>query len=93
MHHRQPLFEDANKDLHAAMTQLANEKITSVYSLPISDINIDHEGMVDGTHPNDIGMMRAAGVSVAFQPKTERVRRAAKHVITKRLDEVLAFVP
>lgn len=60
MPHRQPLFEDANKDLHAAMTQLANEKITSVYSLPISDINIDHEGMVDGTHPNDIGMMRYA---------------------------------
>lgn len=60
MPHRQPLFEDANKDLREALAQLANEKITGVYSLPISDINIDHEGMVDGTHPNDIGMMRYA---------------------------------
>lgn len=46
-----------------------------------------------GDGDNDIGMMRAAGMSVAFQPKTERVRRAAKHVVSKRLDEVLAFAP
>lgn len=45
-----------------------------------------------GDGENDIGMLRAAGVSVAFQPKTERVRRAAKHVVTERLDEVLQFV-
>jgi len=46
-----------------------------------------------GDGDNDVGMMRAAGMSVAFQPKTDRVRRAAKHVITERLDEVLAFAP
>ncbi len=45
-----------------------------------------------GDGENDIGMLRAAGWSVAFQPKTERVRRAAKHVAMKRLDEVLKFV-
>ena len=60
MPHRQPLFEGANKDLREAIAQLDSEKITGVYSLPISDIHIDHEGMVDGTHPNDIGMMRYA---------------------------------
>ncbi len=45
-----------------------------------------------GDGENDIGILRAAGSSVAFQPKTERVRRAAKHVVTGRLDEVLRFV-
>ncbi len=45
-----------------------------------------------GDGENDIGMLRAAGLSVAFQPKTERVRRAAKHVVAERLDEVLQFV-
>ena len=46
-----------------------------------------------GDGENDIGMLRAAGTSVAFQPKTDRVRRVAKHLVTERLDEVLAFVP
>jgi phosphoserine phosphatase len=38
-------------------------------------------------------MLRAAGISVAFQPKAERLRRIAKHVIHKRLDELLEFLP
>lgn len=42
-----------------------------------------------GDGDNDIGMLRAAGISVAFQPKSERVRRAAKHVVLGRLDDVL----
>ncbi len=46
-----------------------------------------------GDGDNDVGMMRAAGMSVAFQPKTDRVRRAAKHVVMERLDEVLVFAP
>jgi phosphoserine phosphatase len=41
---------------------------------------------------NDIGMLRGAGLSVAYQPKSERLRRAAKHVITGRLDELLKWV-
>ncbi len=46
-----------------------------------------------GDGENDIGMLRAAGISVAFQPKSDRVRRAAKHHVHGRLDEVLRFVP
>ncbi|MBM3875678.1 MAG: hypothetical protein FJ386_03040 [Verrucomicrobia bacterium] len=42
---------------------------------------------------NDTGMLRAAGMSVAFQPKDERVARAAKRVVHGRLDGLLAFVP
>jgi len=45
-----------------------------------------------GDSENDIGLLRAAGISVAFQPKTGRVRRAAKHVVTGRLDDILQFV-
>lgn len=46
-----------------------------------------------GDGENDCGMLRAAGVSVAFQPKAERLRRIAKHVIHNRLDELLEFLP
>lgn len=46
-----------------------------------------------GDGENDCGMLRAAGISVAFQPKAERLRRIAKHVIHKRLDELLEFLP
>ncbi|TAL04144.1 MAG: HAD family hydrolase, partial [Verrucomicrobia bacterium] len=46
-----------------------------------------------GDGDNDVGMMRAAGMSVAFQPKSERVSRAAKHIVHNRLDEILAFAP
>jgi glucosyl-3-phosphoglycerate synthase len=47
--------------------------------------------MAVGDGENDIGMFRAAGMSVAFQPKSDRVRRAAKHVVLGTLDEVLKF--
>ena len=46
-----------------------------------------------GDGENDIGMLRAAGISVAFQPKTERLRRVARHVIHDRLDRVLDLLP
>ncbi|PAW82050.1 MAG: hypothetical protein B9S33_15595 [Pedosphaera sp. Tous-C6FEB] len=42
---------------------------------------------------NDIGMLRAAGISVAFQPKHERVSKAAKRTLQGRLDELLQFLP
>jgi len=45
-----------------------------------------------GDGENDIGMFRAAGLSVAFQPKSDRVRRAAKKVISGSLEQLLQFV-
>jgi HAD superfamily phosphoserine phosphatase-like hydrolase len=45
-----------------------------------------------GDSDNDLGMLRGAGNSFAYQPKSERVRRAAKHIITGRLDELLKWV-
>ena len=46
-----------------------------------------------GDSDNDIGMLRAAGLSFAYQPKSDRVRRAAKKQLHHRLDELLQFVP
>jgi len=44
-----------------------------------------------GDSENDVGMFRAAGMSIAFQPKSDRVRKAAKKVIWTRLDELLKY--
>jgi glucosyl-3-phosphoglycerate synthase len=46
-----------------------------------------------GDSENDVGMLRAAGVSVAFQPKSERVRKAAQYAVVGRLDTVLDLLP
>jgi HAD superfamily phosphoserine phosphatase-like hydrolase len=51
-----------------------------------------HHIIAVGDSDNDVGMLRGAGLSVAYQPKSERVRRAAKRVITGRLDELLQWV-
>jgi glucosyl-3-phosphoglycerate synthase len=40
----------------------------------------------------DICMLAAAGVSVAFQPKTENVQNAARHMVSGNLLEILAHV-
>lgn len=68
--HRQPLFEEANQDLREAFAQLTTEKVPHIYLLPISDINMDLDCMVDGTHPNDLGMMRYA---VAYEKKLREI--------------------
>jgi len=45
-----------------------------------------------GDGENDVCMLRAAGQSIAFQPKTARVRRAAQHVVQGTLSAVLSVV-
>ena len=57
---RQTLFEGANKILNAAFAMLKKESITGIYLLSLNEIGIDEEAMVDGTHPNDLGMVRYA---------------------------------
>jgi phosphoserine phosphatase len=41
-----------------------------------------------GDGENDVCMLKSAGYSVAFQPKTRNVRAAARHTAS-RMDEVL----
>ncbi len=51
-----------------------------------------HRVLAIGDGENDICMLRAAGLSVAFQPKSVGVRRAAQHLLTGALSEVLAVL-
>ncbi len=70
MPQRQPLFENANKDLRKAFARLKADKVTNIYLLPIADIGMDLDCMVDGTHPNDLGMMRYAD---AYEKKLREI--------------------
>lgn len=45
-----------------------------------------------GDGENDVCMLRAAGKSIAFEPKTFRVGRAAQHVVHGTLSAVLGIV-
>lgn len=45
-----------------------------------------------GDGDNDICLLRAAGLSVAFQPKSDRVAQAAQHVLANRLADLLPLV-
>lgn len=56
------------------------------------EIPLEHV-LAAGDGENDIGMLRAAGLSFAFRRKSDRVRRAARHTIHRRLDALLRFVP
>lgn len=45
-----------------------------------------------GDGENDVCMLQAAGVSVAFEPKTENVRSAAQHEVSGNLTGVLEVI-
>lgn len=57
---RRKSFSEPNEVLRAAFAQLQSEGITGLYLIPKKDFNQDIETMVDGIHPNDLGMMRYA---------------------------------
>lgn len=82
MPHRQPLFEEANQDLREAFAQLTAEKVTNIYLLPISEIGMDLDCMVDGTHPNDLGMMRYA---IAYEKKLREILQQPSGTLTTQI--------
>lgn len=57
---RKSAYQQVNQAAQAAFTQLKSEGVENLYLLPIEDIHLDIETTVDGTHPNDVGMMRYA---------------------------------
>ena len=57
---RRKLYTDVNEQARKAFTDLRKEDIASIYLLPQSELSQDIETMVDGTHPNDLGMLRYA---------------------------------
>lgn len=50
-------YENANKALDAAFKRLKKNKINQIYMLSKNELGQGIETMVDGIHPNDLGMM------------------------------------
>jgi lysophospholipase L1-like esterase len=67
---RQRLYQQANKYMKAAYAQLVKEGIKGIYTLTKEEINLDIDAMVDGTHPNDLGMMEYAN---AYEKKLREI--------------------
>ncbi|AKD54209.1 SGNH/GDSL hydrolase family protein [Spirosoma radiotolerans] len=57
---RQQYYSDVNTLMHQAFVQLKADGINGIYLLPKSQINLDMDAMVDGTHPTDLGMQQYA---------------------------------
>jgi len=53
-------YQDANAALQEVFDSLVNKGIKGIYRLTKEEIGQDIETMVDGVHPNDMGMMRYA---------------------------------
>lgn len=53
-------YSVVNEVLQVAFAQLQAEGIKALFLIPKSDFEQDIETMVDGTHPNDLGMMHYA---------------------------------
>jgi lysophospholipase L1-like esterase len=57
---RRQLYQEVNALLRQAFAQLKTEAVGQVYLLPLSEINLSLDAMVDGTHPSDLGMHQYA---------------------------------
>mgnify|MGYP001555078065 FL=1 len=57
---RQKEYQSANTALREVYDSLLNKGVKNIFRLTKEEINQDIETMVDGVHPNDLGMMRYA---------------------------------
>jgi len=75
---RKKEYTEVNKALKEVVDSLTKsssaETGKKVFLLSKDEINQDIESMVDGTHPNDIGMMRYAG---AYEKKIQKIWKTA----------------
>jgi lysophospholipase L1-like esterase len=67
---RQSYADLSNRVLAAALNQLKGENINGLHLLTQKEINIQLDEMSDGSHPNDIGMMRYAA---AYEKKLREI--------------------
>ncbi len=102
---RQKECQDANTAFREIFDSLVASGVKNIYRLSKKEINLDIESTVDGTHPNDIGMMGYAdayekkirtilnepvgGISITI-PVTQR-RDAATYDWETRHNEVLTY--
>jgi lysophospholipase L1-like esterase len=57
---RKQYYSEVNALMQQAFTQLKAEGVNGLFLLPKSQINLDMDAMVDGTHPTDLGMHQYA---------------------------------
>lgn len=67
---RKKQYADANKILKIVFDSLTTAGVKNIYLLSKENINQDIESMVDGVHPNDIGMMNYAN---AYEKKIREI--------------------
>jgi lysophospholipase L1-like esterase len=72
---RRRQYQDANEALQQTFDSLTAAGTTNIYLLSKQEIGLDIDSMVDGTHPNDMGMMRYAQ---AYDKKIRTILRGAK---------------
>jgi lysophospholipase L1-like esterase len=82
MPERQKLFEEANQSQREAFAKLQNEGISGLFTLKIDEIGLDLDAMVDGTHPNDYGMMQYAN---AYEKKLRAIMNEPKGTIITQI--------
>lgn len=66
-----------------AFEQLKEEGLTGLFYLPYEDLQLGLDDMVDGTHPNDLGMMHYA----------EAYEKALRKVLAEPIGEVATTQP
>jgi lysophospholipase L1-like esterase len=57
---RRKEYQEVNALLKGAFARLKTEGVGQLYLLPMSEINLAPDAMVDGTHPSDLGMQQYA---------------------------------
>jgi lysophospholipase L1-like esterase len=70
-------YTEANKALDQMFDSLSGRAFRNLYLLKKEAINQDIETMVDGTHPNDMGMMRYA---TAYEGKLKSILKQAETI-------------
>jgi len=73
---RYRLYTDVNKALDQMFDSLSASGFQNIYLLKKEAINQDIETMVDGTHPNDMGMMRYAN---AYEKKLKEIFKSSRN--------------
>ncbi|MGV8878459.1 MAG: SGNH/GDSL hydrolase family protein [Sphingobacteriaceae bacterium] len=72
---RKGAYECVNNALNQVFDSLSTKGIKQIYRLSKEELNLDIESTVDGTHPNDLGMMRYAD---AYEIKIRNILNETK---------------
>lgn len=68
---RKVTYKKLNSLLEQAYDDLINKGVTQLFYLSREELNLDVQSYVDGTHPNDLGMMQYAD---AYEARIRKVR-------------------